>query len=59
MVELPVQQVTAATFGGPDLAELYVTTSREHVADGTQPEAGAVFRYRPGVTGLAVLPFAG
>ena len=59
VVELPVPQVTAATFGGPDLADLYVTTSREHVADGTQPEAGAVVRYRPGVTGLPVLPFAG
>ena len=59
VVELPVPQVSAVTFGGPDLAELYVTTSRENVADGTQPEAGAVFRYLPGVRGLPVLPFAG
>jgi sugar lactone lactonase YvrE len=59
VVELPVTQVTAVTFGGPDLSELYVTTSRQEIPDGAQPEAGAVFRYRPGVIGLAALPFAG
>ncbi|WP_312861294.1 SMP-30/gluconolactonase/LRE family protein [Amycolatopsis endophytica] len=48
----PVTQVTACTFGGPDLDELYVTTSRQGVAEGTQPEAGALFRLRPGVRGL-------
>jgi sugar lactone lactonase YvrE len=59
VVELPVTQVTAVTFGGPGLADLYVTTSQDTVAEGTQPGAGAVFRYRPGVAGLPVLPFAG
>jgi sugar lactone lactonase YvrE len=59
VLELPVTQVTACTFGGPALDELYITTSRENVADGEQPEAGSVFRARPGVTGLPVLPFAG
>ena len=28
-VELPVPKVTACTFGGPELDELYITTSRE------------------------------
>jgi sugar lactone lactonase YvrE len=59
VLELPVSQVTACTFGGPGLAELYVTTSRHEVAAGSQPEAGAVFRARPGVAGLPTLPFAG
>lgn len=58
-VELPVTQVTACAFGGPELAELYITTSCQEVAEGSQPEAGALFRYRPGVRGLPVLTFAG
>jgi sugar lactone lactonase YvrE len=56
---LPVSQVTACTFGGPGLADLFITTSREDIAPGSQPEAGAVFRARPGVAGLPALPFAG
>lgn len=59
VVELPVTQVTACTFGGDDLGELFVTTTRENVPDGEQPLAGALFRCRPGVTGQPVLPFAG
>lgn len=57
-VPLPVTQVTACTFGGPGLDELYITTSRQGVAAGTQPEAGALFRHRPGVRGLPALTFA-
>jgi sugar lactone lactonase YvrE len=56
-VRLPVTQVTACAFGGPGLDELYITTSRQTVEPGSQPEAGALFRYRPGVRGLPVLPF--
>ncbi len=48
---LPVTQVTACTFGGPDLDELYITTSRQQVPNGEQPEAGALFRVRPGAHG--------
>jgi sugar lactone lactonase YvrE len=57
-VPLPVTQVTACTFGGPELDELYITTSRQGVPEGAQPEAGALYRYRPGVRGLPVLSFA-
>jgi sugar lactone lactonase YvrE len=59
MLEVPVTQVTACTFGGAALDELYITTSRENVPDGEQPAAGSIFRARPGVTGLPVVPFAG
>jgi sugar lactone lactonase YvrE len=59
VLELPVSQVTACTFGGPALDELYITTSRLEVPEGEQPEAGSVFRARPGVTGVAPVPFAG
>jgi sugar lactone lactonase YvrE len=59
VLELPVTQVTACTFGGPALDELYITTSRLDVPEGEQPEAGSVFRALPGVTGLPAVPFAG
>jgi len=59
VVELPVSQVTAATFGGPDLSTLYVTTSRLGVDPTAQPEAGAVFAAHVGVGGTPVLAYAG
>ena len=63
VVPLPVAQVTACTFGGPDLDRLYVTTSRENLDDAAraaQPLAGALFAVDvPGVRGLPVLEFAG
>jgi sugar lactone lactonase YvrE len=59
VLELPVTQVTACTFGGPGLDELYITTSRENVPEGEQPDAGSVYRARPGVAGLPVAEFAG
>jgi len=59
VVELPVTQVTACTFGGAGLDELFITTSRENLPDDVQPEAGSVYRCTPGVRGRAVVPFAG
>jgi sugar lactone lactonase YvrE len=58
VLDLPVIQVTACTFGGDGLQDLYITTSRENLPDGEQPEAGSVFRARPGVAGLPPTPFA-
>ena len=58
VLDLPVTQVTACTFGGDGLQDLYITTSRENLPDGEQPEAGSVFRARPGVAGLPPTPFA-
>ncbi|TWP38015.1 SMP-30/gluconolactonase/LRE family protein [Leekyejoonella antrihumi] len=57
VVELPVTNVTACTFGGSDLRTLYITTTRENVPDGEQPLAGAVFSCTPGVGGLPTRPF--
>ena len=59
VIELPVSNVTACTFGGPALDELYITTSRLELAEGSEPEAGSVFRVRPGVAGMPPTPFAG
>jgi sugar lactone lactonase YvrE len=59
VVRLEPSQVTCPAFGGHDLADLYVTTSRKGLPPGREPLAGALFRLRPGVGGVPVLPFAG
>jgi sugar lactone lactonase YvrE len=59
VVELPVTKVTACTFGGSDLNELFITTSREGLAAGMEPQAGSLFRTVPGVRGLPAREFAG
>ncbi|MGN6598500.1 MAG: SMP-30/gluconolactonase/LRE family protein [Actinomycetes bacterium] len=62
VLELPVELVTSPCFGGPALDELFITTARDGLSDtdlAAQPLAGSVFRWRPGVRGLAPLTFAG
>jgi sugar lactone lactonase YvrE len=59
VVDLPVTKVTACTFGGPRLDDLFITTSREGLDTGVEPAAGSLFRTVPGVTGLPVREFAG
>jgi sugar lactone lactonase YvrE len=59
VVELPARQVTACTFGGPRLDELFITTSREGLEPGDEPLAGSLFRARVGVTGQPAHEFAG
>ena len=61
-IDVPVSQVTACCFGGPELSELYITTARcglEAEALNAQPLAGGLFRARPGVRGAASVSFAG
>jgi sugar lactone lactonase YvrE len=59
VVEVGAQKVTACTFGGADLADLFITTSRENLPPGADPAAGALFRVQPGVRGVPVREFAG
>ncbi|MFF6779862.1 SMP-30/gluconolactonase/LRE family protein [Streptomyces sp. NPDC012510] len=59
VIELPARKVTACTFGGPRLDELFITTSREDLEPGEDPTAGSLFRARVGITGLPVREFAG
>ena len=40
VVELPVTKVTACTFGGPGLDQLFITTSRDGLEPGAEPLAG-------------------
>jgi sugar lactone lactonase YvrE len=51
---MPVSQPTSCAFGGPELAELYVTSARvglDPAAAAREPLAGGLFRLRPGVAG--------
>ncbi|MBC7290780.1 MAG: SMP-30/gluconolactonase/LRE family protein [Actinotalea sp.] len=57
-VVVPPHQVTACTLGGEDLRDLWITTSRENLAE-PEPEAGALFRVRVDVPGVPVLPYGG
>jgi sugar lactone lactonase YvrE len=52
-------QVTACTFGGPGLGQLFITTSRENLAPDDDPLAGSLFRADVGVRGRSVREFAG
>lgn len=57
-VEIPVRQVTAVTFAGPDLERLIITTSRHGLGEDVEPSAGALFTAQPGVRGVPVREFA-
>ena len=54
VVPLPVTHPTSCAFGGAALDELYVTSARRPLTaeeKARQPQAGGVFRVRPGVVG--------
>ncbi|WP_426518834.1 SMP-30/gluconolactonase/LRE family protein [Diaminobutyricibacter sp. McL0618] len=57
-IVLPVRQVTACAFGGDNLSNLYISTSR-YAMERPEPLAGALFVARPTVGGLPVPAFAG
>jgi sugar lactone lactonase YvrE len=59
VIDLPVSNVTACAFGGPELQTLFITTSRQGLDADDQPDAGAVFCYEAGVRGAQQHAFAG
>ena len=59
VLDLPVSNVTACAFGGPELQTLFITTSRQGLGPEDQPDAGAVFRYNAGVAGAPQHAYAG
>lgn len=59
VVEVPAKHVSACTFGGANLDELFITTSQEDIPADELGPAGAVFRAKVGVHGQFVRPFAG
>lgn len=61
-ISVPAAHTTSCAFGGPDMADLYITSARDGISDeqlAKQPHAGGVFRARPGATGKEAYPFAG
>lgn len=62
VIGLPIQRPTACTFGGPDLATLYVTSATQPLSDtvlAKQPLAGSLFAIdHLGVRGLPEPAFA-
>jgi sugar lactone lactonase YvrE len=58
-VTVPVSGVTACTFGGPRLDQLFITTSRLGLPPEAEPAAGSLFRADVGITGLPPACFAG
>lgn len=62
IVKVPATLTTKVAFGGPSLADLYITTasgSRDATSRADEPHAGGLFRLRPGVRGQSVRRFAG
>jgi sugar lactone lactonase YvrE len=54
---IPTTNVTACTFGGPNLDTLFVTTSRSGIDTTAEPAAGALFQADVGAVGQPVLPY--
>lgn len=60
VVDVDARQVSSCTIGGVDLDRLFVTTSREDLADGDDPQAGSVFALDLGESlGTLPLPYGG
>jgi sugar lactone lactonase YvrE len=62
IIELPVSRGTSCIFGGKNLDVLYVTTMRGTLTEAQlaeEPLAGSLLALRPGMRGIAEMPFAG
>jgi sugar lactone lactonase YvrE len=59
VVTVPTPHVTSCTFGGGDLRDLFITTSRENLDASREPLAGALFHAVPGPRGRPPREFAG
>lgn len=54
VVPMPVEQPTSCAFGGPDLTTLFVTSAWDGLSEAarrSQPLAGGLFAFKPGVAG--------
>lgn len=54
-----VSQVSSCAFGGKDRDLLFITTSRQGLADHEEPSAGGIFTVQTQVQGAVVAAFAG
>ena len=58
VIDVLPSQVTACTFGGPDLTDLFITTSATG-AGAAEKSAGALYHHKTDVRGIPVRPFRG
>lgn len=59
VVDLPASNVSACAFGGEDMTELYITTSRLGLPDGAEPEAGSLFSFTAPLAGMSTGSYSG
>ena len=60
LIEVPVEKPSMPAFGGNDMTTVFVTSIRRGVADDPrQPEAGSLFAFDAGVSGLPEPVFGG
>jgi sugar lactone lactonase YvrE len=62
VISLPVSQPTSCTFGGADLATLFITTATQRLSEAqrqSEPLAGALLAVKVDVAGLPERAFAG
>lgn len=55
-VTFPAKKVSSVIFGGPDYTDIYVTTAGGNNKDENGATAGALYRLRLGIPGLAEFP---
>jgi xylono-1,5-lactonase len=61
-IAVPVQRPTSVAFGGADMATLFITSAARDLTSEDlrdQPTAGGLFAHRPGIIGVAEVPFRG
>ena len=61
-IPVPVQRPTSVAFGGVDMDQIFISSASRDLTETEltdQPNAGGLFSFRPGVRGVAELPFAG
>jgi sugar lactone lactonase YvrE len=51
-IDFPARKVSSVTFGGPDYADMFVTTAGGDNKQEDGPGAGGLFRLHPGVGGV-------
>ena len=59
-IEVPAKNITSCAFGDDDLGTLYITTARQNTSNEDLqkfPNAGGVFKMRPGVKGMKAFFF--
>jgi sugar lactone lactonase YvrE len=58
VIQVSAGKATACTFGGPNLDQLFITSSREGMEPGVDPLAGSLFRSHVGIRGIPAREFA-